>query len=117
MKKAPKYDQKLYRGVIGSLVNLTASRHGSLVYLLISYQIRGSNITIFYVNTVVICLTNNHVQHSRTKHIEIKHHFIKDFVHKGVIDVQSIDNDQQWTDIFIKPLTIKKIYQIEFEHT
>ena len=43
----------------------------------------------------------------RTKHIEIKHHFIRDYVQKGVIDIQLIDIDHQWPDIFTKPLTIE----------
>ena len=42
---------------------------------------------------------------SRAKHIEIKHHFIRDYVQKGVLDIQFIDTDHQWADIFTKPLT------------
>ena len=49
-------------------------------------------------------MTKNHVQHSRTKHIEIKHHFIGYY---GVIDIQFIDIDHQWVGIFTNPLTIE----------
>lgn len=62
-------------------------------YQLEDYQISVSNIQFFCDNTVVICLTKNLVQHSRTKHIETKHHFIKDYVQKGVIDIQFINID------------------------
>jgi hypothetical protein len=46
--------------------------------------------------------------HSRAKHIEIKHHFIRDYVQKGVIDIQFIDTEHQWADIFTKPLAIER---------
>lgn len=52
----------------------------------------------------------NHVQHSRTKYIEIKHHLIIDYVQKGVIDIQFNDIDHQWDNIFTTPLTIEKVY-------
>ena len=44
---------------------------------------------------------------SPTLHIEIKHHFIRDYVQKGVLDIQFIDTDHQWADIFTKPLTVE----------
>lgn len=75
-------------------------------YQLEDCQICGSSIPIFFDNNVAICLTKNSIQHLRTNHIEIKHHFITDFVQKGVIDIQLIDINHQWTDIFTKPLTI-----------
>jgi len=44
------------------------------------YQINANSIPIFCDNTVVICLSKNPILHSRAKHIEIKHHFIRDYV-------------------------------------
>jgi hypothetical protein len=63
-----------------------------------------SNIPIFCDNTVAICLSKNPILHSRAKHIEIKHHFITDYVQKGIISLKFIDIDHQWADIFTKPL-------------
>ena len=37
-------------------------------------------------NTSAICITKNPVQHSRTKHIEVRHHFIRDHVERGYCD-------------------------------
>ena len=47
----------------------------------------------------------NPILHSRAKHIEIKHHFIRDYIQKGVFDIQYVDTDHQWADIFTKPLS------------
>ena len=67
-------------------------------------QIFESNVPIFCDNTASICLSKNPILHSRAKHIEIKHHFIRDYVQKGVISLKFIDTDHQWDDIFTKPL-------------
>ena len=44
------------------------------------------------------------IQHSRSKHIDIKHHFIHDHVQKGEIKLIFIDTKNQLADIFTKPL-------------
>jgi len=44
------------------------------------YQITENFIPIYCDNTAVICLSKNPILHSRVKHIEIKHHFIRDYV-------------------------------------
>jgi len=55
-------------------------------------------------NTSAISLTKNPVQHSRTKHIEIRHHFIRDQVRNENCEVQFIETDKQLVDFFTKPL-------------
>ena len=37
-------------------------------------------------------------------HIEIRHHFIRDHIQKGNIDLQFVSTDEQLTNIFIKPI-------------
>jgi len=59
------------------------------------YEITESCIPIYFDNTAAICLSTNPILHSRAKHIEIKHHFIRDYVQKGVLDIQFIDTDHQ----------------------
>ena len=62
------------------------------------YQINANSILIYCDNTAAICLS---------KHIEIKHHFIRDYVQKGILDIKFIDTEHQWADIFTKPLTVE----------
>jgi len=74
------------------------------------YQINANNISIYCDNTAAICLSKNPILHSKTKHIEIKHQFIRDYVQKGILDIQFIDTKHQWADIFTKHLTIDRFY-------
>ncbi len=72
------------------------------------YQINANNIPIFCDNTTAICLSKNPILDSRAKHIEIKHHFIRDYVQKGILDIQFIDTKHQWADISGKPLIVER---------
>ena len=80
----------------------------SMKHQLEDYQITENCIPIYCDNTAAICLSKNHILHLRVKHIEIKHHFIRDYVQKGVLDIQFIDTDHQWANIFTKPLTVER---------
>ncbi|GJX48460.1 hypothetical protein Tco_0273650 [Tanacetum coccineum] len=51
-----------------------------------------------------IDLSKNPVQHSRTKHIEIRHHFLRDNVQKGNISIEKVASEDNIADIFTKPL-------------
>ena len=42
--------------------------------------------------------------HDRSKHIEIKYHFIRDYVQKGVVRLEYISTNEQVADIFTKAL-------------
>jgi hypothetical protein len=55
-------------------------------------------------NTSVISVSKNHVLHSKTKHIPIKHYFIKEQVTNRVVQMNYIPSTYQIVDIFIKPL-------------
>ena len=63
-----------------------------------------SKIPLLCDNESAIKLTNNPVQHSRTKHIDIRHHFLRDHEAKGDIALQHVSTDGQLADIFTKPL-------------
>jgi len=59
-------------------------------------------------NTSVINLTKNPIEHSRTKHIEIRHHFICDHVNNGDCTIQFVSFEEQLVDLFTKPFNKEK---------
>lgn len=69
-------------------------------------------ITINCDNTSAINLTKNPIQHSRTKHIEIRHHFLRDHTQKGDAILEFIDTKNQLADIFTKPLHANRFWKI-----
>ena len=71
---------------------------------LFDYELIPNNILIFCDNSSAIAITQNPVQHSRTKHIDIKYHFIREHVMKGTVELHFIPSKQQLVDIFTKPL-------------
>ena len=68
------------------------------------YGIHLKNIPIKCDNISVICLTKNLIQHSRTKHIDVRHHFIRDHVLNNNVVLEFIDTKHQLADIFTKAL-------------
>jgi hypothetical protein len=63
-----------------------------------------SKVTLLCDNESAIKLANNPVNHSRTKHIDIRHHFLGDHEPKGDITLSHVSTDKQLADIFTKPL-------------
>jgi hypothetical protein len=55
-------------------------------------------------STSAISVANNHVLHSKTKHIEVRFHFLKDHYEKGDIDLCHVDTHRQLADILTKSL-------------
>ena len=74
-----------------------------------NFNIFESNIHILYDNTSAICLSKNPILHSRAKQIEIKHHFIRDYIQKGILNLKFINTDHQWANVFTKPLSEDRI--------
>jgi len=55
-------------------------------------------------NTSAIDIFKNPIQHSHTKHIDIRHHFLRDLVESQVVALSFIPTDNQLVDILTKPL-------------
>ena len=79
------------------------------------YGIILDHILIKCDNTSAINISKNPVLHSRTKHIEIRHHFIRDHVLKGDCVLEFVDTKNQLADIFTKPLNKDSFYNIRRE--
>ncbi|GKB05951.1 retrovirus-related pol polyprotein from transposon TNT 1-94 [Tanacetum coccineum] len=57
-----------------------------------------------YILVSAIALCCNNVQHSRSKHIDIRHHFIREQVENGVVELYFVTTNYQLADIFTKAL-------------
>src|SRR6187397_2893047 len=68
------------------------------------YGLNEDKTPIFCDNTSAIDITQNPKFHARTKHIDVRHHFIRDHVEKGNIEILKIGTEDQLADIFTKPL-------------
>nr|GEV26231.1 copia protein [Tanacetum cinerariifolium] len=71
---------------------------------LINYEVRLDDILITCDNKDAINLTKNLVQHSRTKHIKICYHFLRDNVQKGHISIEKVSSINNIAAILTKPL-------------
>ena len=63
-----------------------------------------NKIPILCDNTSAIAISNNPVQHSRTKHIDIRYHFIREHVMDGTVELHFVPTEEQTADIFTKSL-------------
>ena len=66
------------------------------------FGIKFKQVPLLCDNESAVKLTNNPVQHARTKHIDVCHYFKKDHQQKGDICIESVGTDVQLADIFIK---------------
>ncbi|GKC12402.1 hypothetical protein Tco_1009184, partial [Tanacetum coccineum] len=71
---------------------------------LVDYDIKLDDVPILCDNKGAIDLSKNPVLHSRTKHIEIGHHFLRDNVQKGNILIEKVSSEDNIADILTKPL-------------
>ncbi|GJS78466.1 putative ribonuclease H-like domain-containing protein [Tanacetum coccineum] len=69
---------------------------------LLDYGFNFMNTKIHIDNESTICIVKNPVFHSKTKHIEIRHHFIRDAYEKKLIQVQKIHTDNNVADLLTK---------------
>jgi hypothetical protein len=69
------------------------------------YKLR--KISLLCDNESAIRMADNLVEHSRTKHIDIRYHFLRDHQQKGDIKIAYVSTHNQLADIFTKPLDEK----------
>ncbi|GJR37928.1 putative ribonuclease H-like domain-containing protein [Tanacetum coccineum] len=73
---------------------------------MLDYGYNFMNTKIFIDNESTICIVKNPVFHSKTKHIEIRHHFIRDSNKKKLIQMIKIHTDQNVTDLLTKAFDV-----------
>nr|GEW05177.1 hypothetical protein [Tanacetum cinerariifolium] len=71
---------------------------------LTDYGFFYDKVPIYYDSKSAIAISCNPVQHTRTKHIDLRYHFIKDHVEKGTIELYFVGTEYQLMDLFTKSL-------------
>nr|GEZ20723.1 retrovirus-related Pol polyprotein from transposon TNT 1-94 [Tanacetum cinerariifolium] len=74
-----------------------------------NYGIGFNKIPMYCDNKSAIALCYNNVQHSRSKHINIRYHFIKEQVENEVIELYFVNTEYQLADLFTKALGRERI--------
>ncbi|CAJ2670589.1 unnamed protein product [Trifolium pratense] len=72
--------------------------------MLLEYNVVQDAMALYCDNLSAINISKNPIQHSRTKHIDIRHHFIRDLVEEGIVTLEHIATEEQLADIFTKAL-------------
>ncbi|GJT35513.1 hypothetical protein Tco_0925932 [Tanacetum coccineum] len=88
------------------------TRSASVLWMrsqLTDYGFGFNKIPMYCDNKSAIALCCNNVQHSRSKHIDIRFHFIKEHVENGVIELYFVNTEYQLADIFTKALGRERI--------
>ena len=63
-------------------------------------------------SAITVKLSENPVFHNKSKHIEIKYHYIRDMVHRGAVKLQYVVTDKQIADVLMKPFS-----KVKFEYS
>ncbi|GKB03623.1 putative ribonuclease H-like domain-containing protein, partial [Tanacetum coccineum] len=88
---------------------VTAANCGQVLWVqnqMLDYGFNFMNTKIYIDNESTICIVKNLVFHSKTKHIEIRHHFIRDSYEKKLIQVIKIHTDHNVADLLTKAFDV-----------
>ncbi|GJV39117.1 ribonuclease H-like domain-containing protein, partial [Tanacetum coccineum] len=128
-EEAKDVDVHLYRSMIGSLIYLckqtivanstteaeyvaAANCYRQVLWIqnqMLDYGLNFMNTEIYIDNESTICIVKNLVFHSKTKHIEIRHHFIRDSYEKKLIQVIKIHTYHNVADLLTKAFDVSSI--------
>jgi hypothetical protein len=68
------------------------------------FGVRFERVPLMCDNTSAISVAKNPVFHKKMRHVERRHHFLRDHAEKGDIKMRYIDTERQLADILTKPL-------------
>ncbi|GJY89048.1 putative ribonuclease H-like domain-containing protein [Tanacetum coccineum] len=90
---------------------VAANCYGQVLWIqnqMLDYGYNFMNTKIHINNESTICIVKNPVFHSKTKHIEIRHHFIRYYYEKKLIQVIKIHTDHNVADLLIKAFDVSR---------
>jgi hypothetical protein len=79
------------------------------------YGYKLSKVPLLCDNESAIRIADNPVEHSRTKHIDIRYHFLRDHQQRGDIEIAYVSTKEQLADIFTRPLDEKTFSKLRNE--
>jgi hypothetical protein len=74
------------------------------MHIMRDFGVIFERVPLMYDNTSAISVAKNSVFHKRMRHLERKHHFLRDHVEKGDNEMRCIYTERQLANIFTKPL-------------
>ncbi|GKB64022.1 hypothetical protein Tco_0920208 [Tanacetum coccineum] len=84
---------------------------------MLDYGFNFMNTKIYIDNESTICIVKNPVSHSKTKHIEIRHHFIRYSYEKKPIQVIKIHTEQNVVDLLTKAFNVSRLRKTTWKVT
>ncbi|GJZ70800.1 hypothetical protein Tco_0634651, partial [Tanacetum coccineum] len=72
---------------------------------LTDYGFHFNKIPMYYDSKAAIAIACNPVQHSRTKHIDVRYHFIKEHVENGIVELFFVGIEYQLADLLTTTLS------------
>jgi hypothetical protein len=75
-----------------------------IVHTMRDFGVIFERVPLICENTSAISIAKNLVFHKKMRHLERRHHFLRDHIEKGDIKMRYIDTERRLADIFIKPL-------------
>ncbi|GJT15356.1 putative ribonuclease H-like domain-containing protein [Tanacetum coccineum] len=97
------------KSITGAKYVAAANCYGQVLWIqnqMLDYGFNFMNTKIHIDNESTICIVKNPVFHSKTKHIEIRHHFIRDSYEKKLIQVIKIHTDHNVADLLTKAFDV-----------
>lgn len=83
--------------------------------MLKEYNFEQDVMTLYCDNLTAINISKNLIQHSRTKHIDIRHHFIRNLVEERIVSLEHVAIEKQLADIFTKALDSNQFEKLKGE--
>jgi hypothetical protein len=79
------------------------------------FGVRFERVSLMCDNTSAISVAKNLVFYKKMRHVERRHHFLRDHVENGDIEMRYIDTERQLADIFTKPVDSSRFANLQGE--
>jgi hypothetical protein len=83
--------------------------------MFLDYGVKLTQVSFLCDNEGAINIAPNLAQHSKTNHIDLYHHFIRDYQVKEDITIESVSTKDQHVNIYTKPLDETQFYKLRYK--